>query len=317
MNYSKDMSLLVRIATMYYEDGAKQADIAKEFSISRSLVSKYLMRARELGLVEIIIHDELIHPYKQLEDKLKRRYNLEEVICIDSAGREVNKAKLGSAAAKYLARILQPHQTVGVSAGTAVHEVAANFHTKTKLSDVVFVPLVGGLGQQHSDVQANVVCEMFAKNSGAKVSELHAPITVDSKEAKKVFMEQSFIRKVFQEAKNADIAVVGIGGTPSYSTMTKAYLSKDTNEWAKDIERKDIVGDICYNFIDKNGKLVDCKWNDRVLSIPIGDLAKIPKVIGVSAGREKLNGIHASIKGGLINTLITDELTGKLLLDIV
>lgn len=317
MSYSQDMRLLANIATRYYEDGAKQSDIAKEFNISRSLVSKYLTKAREIGLVEIIIHDEMIHPYKHIEDKIKRKYNLEEVICVAPTEEERLKKKLGTTAAKYLSRIIQPNQTIGVSAGTTVHEAAENFFSKTKSDNVTFIPLVGGLGQQHSDIQANVVCQIFAKNGRANAVELHAPITVDSLEAKKVFMEQSFIKKVFEQARQVDIAIVGVGGLPVYSTMTKAYLSEKTSELAKDIEREDIVGDICYNFIDENGALVDCLWNERVMSISLADLAKIPKVIGVCGGKDKVESIHAIINGGLINTLITDETTGKMLLDFI
>ena len=42
MSYSDDARLLTEIASMYYEEGAKQSEVAKKFNISRSLVSKYL-----------------------------------------------------------------------------------------------------------------------------------------------------------------------------------------------------------------------------------------------------------------------------------
>lgn len=315
MSYSQDMHLLVGIATMYYDEGAKQADIAKKYNISRSLVSKYLTKARELGLVEIIIHDEMIHPHKNIEDKIKRRYDLDEVICVDSKEPEQLIKKLGVAAAKYLTRVIQSNQIVGVSAGNTVHEMALNFYSKNKLSSVTFVPLAGGLGQQHSAIQANTVCEILGQKSGGQYLALHAPITTDTKEAKEVFMNQSFIKKVFTKAAAADIAVVGIGGSPVYSTMTKIYLTEKNSELAEDIKRTDIVGDICYNFIDKRGALVDCNWNQRVISLPLADLKKIPKVIGVCGGHDKVESIHAAISGGLINILITDDITANLLLD--
>ncbi|MDI8607657.1 hypothetical protein MJK89_25630, partial [Salmonella enterica subsp. enterica serovar Lubbock] len=98
MAYSDDMRLLVEIAQMYYEEGAKQVDVAKKFNISRSLVSKYLTKARDLGLVEIIIYDEQLHPYNQLENRLKNTLNLSEVIIISSVGETLLKKKLGHAA---------------------------------------------------------------------------------------------------------------------------------------------------------------------------------------------------------------------------
>ena len=44
MSYSDDARLLTEIASMYYEEGAKQSEVAKKFNISRSLVSKYRHR---------------------------------------------------------------------------------------------------------------------------------------------------------------------------------------------------------------------------------------------------------------------------------
>jgi deoxyribonucleoside regulator len=74
MGYHDDVRLLIEMAHMYYGDGATQDEIAKKFNISRSLVSKYMSKARDMGLVEITIHDENLHPYKQLEEKLRKAF---------------------------------------------------------------------------------------------------------------------------------------------------------------------------------------------------------------------------------------------------
>lgn len=314
MSYSDDRRLLTEMASMYYEEGAKQSEVAKRFNISRSLVSKYLAKARALGLVEIIIHDDTAHPYRLLEEKIAEKFALQEVICIAPTGVELLNKRIGITAAKYLARILQPNQKVGVSAGTVVHEAAMNFSPKSQMESVKFVPLVGGLGQQHMALQANVVCELFAKKSDGMAVELHAPITVDSAQAKQVFMEQSFIKQVFDEAKSVDVALVGIGGLPAYSTMTKTYLLADSDQLQVELSDRKVAGDICYNFIDEEGNLAACTWNDRVLAIDLEDLKKIPTRIGVSGGKEKIGGIQAALKGGLVNVLITDEETAKALL---
>ena len=81
--------ILVKVAQMYYEEGATQSEIAEKIGVSRSLISKYLTKARELGIVEITIHDEGLHLFHQLERKVERLYNLREVVCIESVGQEV------------------------------------------------------------------------------------------------------------------------------------------------------------------------------------------------------------------------------------
>ncbi|MBE9388762.1 sugar-binding transcriptional regulator [Vagococcus salmoninarum] len=312
MAYSDDTRLLIEVAHMYYEEGAKQIEVAKKFNISRSLVSKYLSKARDIGLVEIIIHDEQLHPYRQLEERLKRVFGLKDVICISPTGETQLKRRLGSAAEKYLSRIIKPDSIVGISAGTSVKEVANAFSTNLQMPSVMFVPMVGGLGSDHTNFQANVICEMFAKQTGGLRKELHAPVVVDTEEAKKVFMDQSYIKDAFNLARQADIALLGIGGKPVYSTMTKYYFSEVDEEVIA--SESSVVGDICYNFINADGSLNDCEWNQRVLTLDLADLRKIPNVIAVSGGQEKLAGIYAAIKGGLIDILVTDATTAKALL---
>ncbi|MBO0460230.1 MULTISPECIES: sugar-binding transcriptional regulator [unclassified Enterococcus] len=314
MGYSDDKRLLVELASMYYNEGAKQEEIAKKFSISRSLVSKYLAKARSLGLVEIIIHDDLIHPFQRLEQKVQKKYQLKEVICVHSIGEESLNKRLGIATARYLSRIIKADTTIAISAGTTLHEAAVIFSVKNHLPNVRFIPMVGGLGREHVSLQSNVICELLANKCGGIALELHAPITVDSAEAKQVFLSQSFIKNVLEEAKHADISLVGIGGTPVYSTMTKAYLAKEDG-MKVDFTNGEIIGDICYNFIDEEGSVVDCEWNKRVLSLEIADLKKIPLKIAAAGGKDKIKGIKAALTNRLIDVLIIDEDTAKFLLN--
>ena len=48
---------LAHVARRYYLEDQKQSDIARELGISRPMVSRLLAEARELGVVEIRIHE--------------------------------------------------------------------------------------------------------------------------------------------------------------------------------------------------------------------------------------------------------------------
>ena len=48
---------LAHVARRYHLEDQKQSDIARELGISRPMVSRLLAEARELGVVEIRIHD--------------------------------------------------------------------------------------------------------------------------------------------------------------------------------------------------------------------------------------------------------------------
>ena len=48
---------LAYVARKYYLEDQKQSDIARELGVSRPLVRRMLSEARELGIVEITIHE--------------------------------------------------------------------------------------------------------------------------------------------------------------------------------------------------------------------------------------------------------------------
>ena len=115
----EDMKLLVEISYMYYEEGAKQSDIGKKYNISRSLVSRYLKKAREYGIVEILIHDELLHPYYELEQKLKKEFSFKDAICVESTDyRPAQKRRVANAAAQYFLKQLKEFDVVSITGGT-------------------------------------------------------------------------------------------------------------------------------------------------------------------------------------------------------
>lgn len=312
MSFFDDRRLLVKIAHMYYEEGATQSQIADEIGVSRSLISKYLAKARELGIVEIIIHDDTIHPFRQLEGKIERMYGLREVVCVPNLGNESAKSRVGAAASKYLLRVIRDGQTIGVSSGTTLHEVAEAISSSQHYPSVTFVPVVGGMGNERVDIHANNIVAKLAESLQADYKLLHAPVMVDSKEAKEIFMRQTSIQSIFNLAARSNIAIVGIGGTPEHSTMVKSYLGEGYHEY---FDHTDAVGDFCYNFINKFGQTSSSSWNERVISLELDQLREIPLVIGVANGLEKVQAIKAALEGKLVHVLVTDEVTAKALLD--
>ena len=59
---------LAYVARRYYLEDQRQSDIAKELGVSRPLISRMLSEARELGVVEITIHE----PRARTENLLER-----------------------------------------------------------------------------------------------------------------------------------------------------------------------------------------------------------------------------------------------------
>ncbi len=307
-----DLRLLIELANMYYNEGATQQSIADKFHISRSLVSKYLIKAREHGAVEIIIHDDLINPYFDLEKEIASKYGIEEVICVPySDDDQTIKKRLGMAGAKYLTRITKSNQTIGISTGSTLLEIARTIPTATRFNDITFIPLVGGLGKTDQEVHAHMICENIARKTRASYLEFYAPVILDHEDSKEVFLKQPFIASLLESAKNVDIAIVGVGVNPSKNKITKSYFELFDFSHEYDYLMQEAVADIGYIFIDKEGQEVKCDWNKRILGLNLNDLRKVPNTVLVAGGNEKYEGIKAACKSGVVNVLILDDHTAQ------
>ncbi|MGI6109502.1 MAG: sugar-binding transcriptional regulator [Eubacteriaceae bacterium] len=311
MNDNDDIRFLSEITHLYYEDQLTQAEIAKKLFISRSLVSKLLQKARKMGMVEIIIHDEDINPYRSTEHMLKDLYGLEDVVCIGTTDPSQIKEKLGSAGAKYLARRLPRCKKIAIASSTTVYETAISF-SYPQLSSVTFVPLSGGLDNTDQYIQANHICSIFARSCGGNFLQLHVPIIINSLEAKRILEQEPFIANVLEEARNADLALVGIGNSPKvFQLLNKYYFERNSD---LNSLKKKLNGDISFNYYDKNGKEIDCDWNRHVISLNIDEIKKIPTVVGIAGGPDKLQCIYTAVSHKMIDVLITDINTAQALL---
>jgi len=67
------------------------------------------------------------------------------------------------------------------------------------------------------------------------------------------------------------------------------------------------VAVICGRYFDANGEPCNAGINDRIMSIDLDTLKKVPLRIGVAAGTENTAAVKSILYSGYINTLIIDE----------
>ncbi len=75
------------------------------------------------------------------------------------------------------------------------------------------------------------------------------------------------------------------------------------------------VGDALGVVIDAEGQPIDHPINERVIGIGLEDLAAIPNVILAAGGPSKVAIVRAVLKRQVVNTLVTDEVTARALLE--
>jgi DNA-binding transcriptional regulator LsrR (DeoR family) len=75
------------------------------------------------------------------------------------------------------------------------------------------------------------------------------------------------------------------------------------------------VGDALGVVIDAEGQPIAHPINERVIGIGLDDLGAIPNVILAAGGPQKVPVVRATLKRGVIKTLVTDEATARALLE--
>lgn len=312
MNQLSGTELLVQVARMYYEENLNQQQIARKLNMSRSLVSKLLIKAKNNGIVEIKINPNPIHPFREIEDKLKQGLQLKYVRVVDN-GEGTQPNKVSVEAGLYLVSRLPSCKNVVISAGRTTREIANYLVSATSFPNVTFLPASGGIGEIRWDIDSNMICGRIAQQCGGKYRQIHAPIIVDSIEAKEILLEQTFIKEVLESSANADMAVVGIGKGFQKEAMLPLYPSGRSEDYFEHEET--IVGDFCYNYFDKDGNVVDCRWNKQLIGLSLDQLRKIPNVVCVAEEVDKAENLYIAAKTKLINSMILDIKVAKKVLN--
>lgn len=314
MNPKYDIQLMVKVAQMYYEQGLKQEDIAKQLGISRSSISMVLTEAKEYGIVQVNIKDPFENN-QELSEKIKQTFHINECIVIPTMMTEANILTKISAhrAANIVRKELNNNATIGIAWGITCYEFMNSFKNK-ELIGVNVVPLIGGTNRVNSQFQLNEMVRMFADKINGIPTFIHAPAIPETVEDKNLYL-QSYEMQIIQKLwRNLDIAVISVGASPEYYDDSKSYiLSMDKKEYEED--RNKVVGDICARNCNIYGEFLENEYNSKIIGIPIEDLKNAKRVICVASGKHKVLSIIAALRSEIVDLLITDENTAKNVLD--
>lgn len=302
---------LAEIAYMYYIDGLNQSEIAREYSISRSMVSTMLTEAKASGIVKIRIGDSELYCF-DLQREMEAIFGIDKVVITPklSNSEENLRLRLADGCIDYLNQIVEDDTVIALSWGRTVHAIAARIRSMGK-TGLVVTPLVGGIGNEITVYHSNLICDLMAKNLGGVSYGLYAPVFVSSKEIKEVVFHDKNISKVLELSKKSDIALMSIGNITSSAMREMEALGKDDMEA---LMARGAIGDINTSFFDEKGNIVETELVERTISVTMEELRKIPKIIVVAGGKEKTQAIHAALKNKLMDVLVTDEDTANRIL---
>ncbi|MDR2793816.1 MAG: hypothetical protein LBB61_09165 [Treponema sp.] len=298
--------LLTKAAWYYFMGKKTQQEISVLLSISRMRVIRLLEKASATGLVQFKLRENSAQRMN-IEKQLMECYGLKDAFVIptapDAGITGINDA-IAEAAAMYIANRMRPGAFINIGYGDTTGKTLNNL-AKIAEKPISCISLTGGVSIYLPNTRSNVF--------NARLFLIPAPLFVSSKEMVSALKAESQVKDIFQMVSLASFTILGIGGMNDESTVLKTgVLSK--NDFLQ-LKMQGAVGDILGHYIDKNGNTLATSFEDRLISTPLSHIKTLPNVIGVAAGREKLVAIKGCLSYGYINTLITNEETGKWLIE--
>lgn len=313
MTEGKDDATTIRqihtVITLHFLEGIKQSDIAKRLNLSTSKVNRLIRRGRELGMVKITIESSF-QQLVDLEHALARTTGLNKVVVTSTVpgNPDTNLQVVGRAAANELLETIRDGDVIAMTGGKALSALVQNI-SPDRAFDVTVVPLTGGVqGKYYTDV--NHLATQLADKLGGSAVLLHAPLFAESREQRDTLMEVGSIRQVFDLARRAQVALVGIGSiTPEGSSYHD--LVPMSNPERDLLLSGDASSEFLAHLIRDDGSVSSSPLNSRLVALHPGELSTCPNTIGVAAGPEKVWPIRAALAGGLISSLIVDDQTAS------
>ena len=307
-----DWRLIYKVCSLYYEDDMRQQEVSDYLGISRATVSRMLQKGKESGIVRVEVINPVQFSYNKLEKALERKYGPKEVIVVESSALDTKTesvSRMYERAALYLSQFFKDGDWIGVTMGHTLHNIVKTNRAFEKDKKLMFVPIVGGIGQStidKVDVQSNRIAQEFSRKFGGTYTQFLSPAVFSEQKAMEYFLKEKSISYIFDDFQKLDTLIMGIG-IPQRVESTLVRAGYITGENLEKFARDGMAGDIALHFFDEDGATEKFRaFNDRVAGMPLEMMKKVRNRIGIAGGENRAEAIRGAIKGGFINMLITN-----------
>ena len=309
----KKLSLLAEVATDYYVRGLTQNEIADKLFLSRTRVSRLLSEAVEKEIVTFTIHYTFERHY-EIEERLKSRFGLKHARVLNNRISEKslylqNACKLG---AEYLMENVKKNMIIGTGWGDSLSMMLRFLQPLDIGADVV--QLMGSVPCKTPNSTPQAIVTSLAETFRGHADFLNLPL----------YIEDDYVRNIMcSDSNNSIILKKGIFCDKVLASVGTLEQVKENGYWRgcmpidvyEDLQKKGACGSILGRFFDADGKELDCRWNEKSISLSIRQLQNIPDVVIVASPSSKASALAAALKGGFINTVITDGTTATKILN--
>ena len=288
---------LAHVARRYYLEGWKQSDIARELGVSRPMISRLLTEARELGVVEIRIHDPEAGTDGLLE-RLRRSASLRGGLLVEDGADGDATNRLLSQGAVALLRQLDARR-LGVGWGHLIGQLVSwleeNPQPDSTVTDIC--PLVGNASIPARNYQSNENVRLMAQQLGAAPHFLYLPALPESVEERQLLCSTEIYRQICRQWERLDTALVNIGDYPSSPDFASLV------RYGSLLQRQHACGRMLIYYFNEAGTVIQSD-QDFAIQIPLDTLRRCPNIIGVCSANTSARALRGALQSGLLTHIV-------------
>lgn len=292
--------------------------MARQLGVSRSNISRMLTSAKQQKVVRFEIDYPAVRNHS-LESAVQERFastRLASALVLEVDADAVGVGALLAVcrgASEWLSGVLRNGQTIGLSWGRTIQTLVESSHFDGRW-DVNVVQLSGEASMDPARSGHDMVRDL-AKRIRGRYSYFNAPGVAPTREVAASLARSPLVAAALRQARAVDLAVIGVGTFDQESSrLFLREVAEASAEELAEAEAKGVIGQICGRFFDVSGSQVDIALTERVLSIDLPDLRRIPSVAIVASGSAKAAALVSTIMGGLADVVIVDSLLARDLL---
>ena len=297
MKISQDkQKKLAYVARRYYLEDQKQSDIARELGVSRPLVSRMLTEARELGVVEIVVHEP--GGRTELLERLRQSASLQGGVLVEDGRDEDATNQLLSQGAVDLLRQIGARR-LGVGWGYLIGQLVTwlEKHPQPDSSVTDICPLVGNASIPARNYQSNENVRLMAQQLGAAPHFLYLPALPDSLEEKQVLCSTEVYRQIHQQWEQIDTALVNIGDYPSSPDFASLV------RYGSLLQQQHACGRMLVYYFNEAGTIIQSD-QDFAIQVPLETLMRCPNIVGVCSANTSARALRGALRTGAFTHIV-------------
>ena len=303
---------IAEVSWHYYVNELTQAETARIMDVTRLRVNQAIQRAKALGIVKISIESPFL-PRFELQKRLVEELRIKQaIVCPANHSDYEFHRSVGAALAEYLTERLRvaDWKSFGVSWGLTLDSAIRRLQRQSH-PEVEVVSILGGTAQG-STFNSFGIASGFADVLGAHYSILTAPIYLSAGIDRDLFLSQYSLQEHFRKFDTLDAVLLTCSNVSDKSFLVSHGLPQGLT--VESLKALGAIGDVLGQFLDKDGNSVSQAIDDRAIGMPLHKVLEVPEKILSAAGPHKVDIIRAACRRGLVDTLITDDVTAELLL---